>query len=83
MGCSCEKANRIQIAKDPRTGSQLGYLCVLPAVIKVSPHPSVLPVTLIRVFVPKQKEIWLLGLLILGAPYARTKPSLAFHTNVS
>lgn len=83
VGCSCEKANRVQIAKDPRTLSQLGYLCVPPAVIKMSSHSSVLPVTLLCLVVTEQKAIRLLSLLILRARYFSTNPSLVFHINAS
>lgn len=83
VGCSCEKANGVQIAKDPRTLSQLGYLCVPPAVIKMSSHSSVLPVTLLCLTVTEQKAIWLLSLLILRARSASTNPSLVFHINAS
>lgn len=83
VGCLCEKANRIQIAKDLRILSQLGYLCVLPAVVKISPHLSVLPVTLLHVVVPQQKEIWLLSFLKFRAWYASTNPSVVFHVNAS
>ena len=82
-GCSCEKANRIQTAKDPRIWSQLGYICVLLAVIKMSPHPSLLPVTLPCVIVPEQKEIWLLSFLKFRAWYVSTNPSVVFHINAS
>lgn len=39
-GCSVKGK---QTAKDPRILSQLGYLCVLPALIEMSLHPSVSP----------------------------------------
>lgn len=72
-----------QIAKDPRILSQLGYLCVLSALIKMSLHPSGLLVPLLSGGVPEQKEIWLLLFLELRAWSASKDPSVVFQINAS
>lgn len=72
-----------QIAKDPRILSQLGYLYVLPALIKVSQHPGVLLVPLLSGGVPEQKEIWLLLFLEFRAWNASKDPSVVFQINAS
>lgn len=79
VGCSCER----QIAKDPRILSQLGYLCGLSAVIKMSLHPSILLVPLLSGAVPEQKAIRLLHFLPFRAWSASKDPSVVFQINAS
>lgn len=71
-----------QIAKGSKILSQLGYLCVLPALTKISLHPSILLVSLMS-GVPEQKEIWLLLFLEFRAWSASKDPSAVFQINAS